>query len=83
MILKTQNRRRVEFFVCSEVERSFFSYGCARNKLQVHTVLKNSEVISLDDGLRMGGIPALDLWDLFVEVLHSSPNHLRTGQLVA
>ena len=31
-----------------------------------------SEVISLDAGLRMGGIPALDLWDLVVEVLHSS-----------
>ena len=31
-----------------------------------------SEVISLDAGLRMDGIPALDLWDLVTEVLHSS-----------
>ena len=28
-------------------------------------------VISLDAGLRMGGLPALDLWDLVLEVLHS------------
>ena len=28
-----------------------------------------SEIISLDAGLRLEGIPALDLWDLIVEVL--------------
>ena len=33
-----------------------------------------AEVISLDAGLRMDGIPALDLWDLVIEVFHSSPN---------
>ena len=33
-----------------------------------------SEVISLDAGLRMDGIAALDLWDLFKEVLQSSNN---------
>ena len=33
-----------------------------------------SEIISLDAGLRMDGIPALDLWDLVIEVLHSSSN---------
>ena len=31
-----------------------------------------SEVISLDAGLRMDGIPALDLWDLIVAVLHGN-----------
>ena len=31
-----------------------------------------SEVISLDAGLRMDGIPALDPWDVVIEVLHSS-----------
>ena len=36
-----------------------------------------SEVISLDAGLRMDGIPALDLRDLVVEVLHSSSNQFR------
>ena len=32
------------------------------------------EVISLDAGLRMDGIPALDLWELVIEVFHSSPH---------
>ena len=31
-----------------------------------------SEIISLYAGLRMDGIPALDLWDVEIEVLHSS-----------
>ena len=29
-----------------------------------------SEVISLDAGLRMDGLLALDLWDLVIDVLH-------------
>ena len=33
-----------------------------------------SEIITLDAGLRLDGIPALDLWDLVIEVFHSSPN---------
>ena len=32
------------------------------------------EIISLDAGLRMEGIPALDLWDLVIEVLHPGSN---------
>ena len=39
------------------------SHGCAE-----------AEVISLDAGLRMDGIPFLDLWDLLIEVFHSVPN---------
>ena len=31
-----------------------------------------SEIISLDEGLRLDGIPALDLWDLIVAVLHGN-----------
>ena len=33
-----------------------------------------SEIVSLDAGLRMDGILALDLWDVVIEVLHSSNN---------
>ena len=33
-----------------------------------------AEIISLDEGLRMDGIPALTLWDLVTEVFHSEPN---------
>ena len=32
------------------------------------------EIISLDAGSRMDGIPALDLWDLVLELFHSIPN---------
>ena len=31
-----------------------------------------SEVTSLDAGLRMDDLPALDLWDVVIEVLHSA-----------
>ena len=31
-----------------------------------------SKIISLDAGLRLDGIPALDLWDLIVAVLHGN-----------
>ena len=38
-----------------------------------------SEIISLDAGLRLDGIPALDLWDLIVSVLGNTiQNHDRT-----
>ena len=33
-----------------------------------------SEIISLDEGSRRDGIPALDLWDLVIDVFHSSAN---------
>ena len=41
------------------------------------------EIISLDAGLRLDGIPALDLWDLIVSVLgNTTQNHVRTGRPV-
>ena len=44
---------------------------------------KESEIISLDVGLRLDGIPALDLWDLIVLVLgNTTQNHDRTEQPV-
>ena len=42
-----------------------------------------SEIISLDAGLRLNGIPALDLWDLIVLVFGNTiQTHDRTGQPV-
>ena len=42
-----------------------------------------SEIISLDTGLRLDGIPALELWDLIVSVLgNTTQNHDGTGQPV-
>ena len=40
-----------------------------------------SEIVSLDAGLRMDGPLALDLWDLVIEVLHSTNNTARQGRL--
>ena len=37
-----------------------------------------AEVISLDAGLRMDGIPALTLWDMKIEVFHSVSNRNDT-----
>ena len=39
-----------------------------------------SEIITLDGSLRMDGIPALDLWDLVIEVLHSSSNQSKKSK---
>ena len=36
-----------------------------------------SEIISLDAGLRMDGLPALDSWDIVIEVLQSTNNTAR------
>ena len=39
-----------------------------------------SEIISLDAGSRMDGIPSLDLWDLIVTVLHGNTNQTKQVQ---
>ena len=48
------------------------SWMCKNSKLQHHTVLQNLKFISLDAGLRMDGLPALDLWDVVIDVLRST-----------
>ena len=40
-----------------------------------------SEIISLDAGLRMDETLALDLWDVVIEVLRSTNNTARHGKL--
>ena len=42
-----------------------------------------SEIISLDAGLRLDGIPALDLWDLIVSVLENMLYELADPELTA
>ena len=41
---------------------------CKKQTAVLHSSTE-SEIISLDAGLRLDGIPALDLWDLIVSVL--------------
>ena len=52
------------------------SWMCKKQTSVSHSSTE-SEITSLDAGLRMDGTPALDLWDLIVIVLHTS-----TGKLV-
>ena len=49
------------------------SWMCKKQTSVAHSSTE-SVIISLDAGLRMDGIPALDLWDLVIEVFHSSSN---------
>ena len=54
-----------------------------KNQTAVSHSSTESEIISLDAGLRLDGIPALDLWDLNVLVLgNSTQKHDRTGRPV-
>ena len=49
------------------------SWMCKKQTSVSHSSTE-AEVTSTDAGLRMDGIPALDLWDSVIEVFHSSPN---------
>ena len=55
------------------------SWMCKKQTSVSHSSTE-SEIISLDAGLRLGGIPALDFWDLIVSVLgNTTQNNDRTG----
>ena len=47
------------------------SWMCKKQTSVSHSSTE-SEIISLDAGLRLDGIPAIDLWDLIVAVLHGN-----------
>ena len=55
------------------------SWMCKKQTSVSHSSTE-SEIISLDAGLRMDGIPALDLWDLIVTVLHGNTNQSEQVQ---
>ena len=67
-IVRTQNPLRVNIM-------HFWKSHICSNKLDVQETncclsqLTESEIISLDTGLRLDGLPALELWDLIVSVL--------------
>ena len=67
-----KNQPQMVSCVFLKVELLSQSVGCARNKRQVSRSSIESEIISLDVGLRMDGLFALDLWDIVIEVLHSN-----------
>ena len=49
------------------------SVGCAKKQISVSHSSTESEIVSLDAGLRMDGLPALELWDLVIEVFRELP----------
>ena len=51
-----------------------------KKQTSVSQSLTEAEINSLDAGLRMDGIPALELWDLVIEVFHSSPNQVNKSK---
>ena len=55
------------------------SWMC-KKMTSVSHISTESEISSLDAGLRMDGISALHLWDLVTEVLHSSSNQIQRNQ---
>ena len=55
------------------------SWMCKNQTSVLHSSTE-SEIISLDAGLRMDGIPARDLWDLVIEVLHPFSNEPKKSK---
>ena len=55
------------------------SWKCKKQTSVSHSSTE-SEIISLDAGLRLDGIPALDLWDRIVAVLHGNTNQRNEAQ---
>ena len=69
-ILKIQNPLLEEHYVFLEVIHTFvpISWMCKKHTAVSHSSTE-SEIISLDTGLRLDGLSALELWDLIVSVL--------------
>ena len=55
------------------------SWMCKKQTAVSHSSTE-SEIISVDAGLRLDGIRALDLWDLIVTVLHGNTNQNKQVQ---
>ena len=67
-----------EGILCILGSHTFVTIGwmCKKQTSISHSSTE-AEIIFLDAGLRMDGIPALDLWNLVKEVFHSSQNQLN------
>ena len=75
--LRTRNQLQEESCVSLEAEHLFaVSWMCEKQSSVSHSSTE-SKIISLDAGLRMDGLPALDLWDMEIEVLRSTNNYVQ------
>ena len=75
-ILRTQKINLRRNVLCIFGSHTFvpISWMCKKQTSVSHSSTE-AEIISLDAGLRMDGIPALTLWDLVIEVYRSVPNN--------
>ena len=79
-ILRVQNPHLVEHYAFWEAIRLFQLVGRSRKQSAVSHNSTESEIISLGAGLRLDGIPLLDLWDLIVAVLgNTNHSHKERG----
>ena len=81
-IRRTQNQHQVEHCVFGSHTFVPISWMCKKQTSVSHSSTE-SEIISLDAGLRLDGIPAIDLWDLIVPVLgNTNQSHKEQGDLL-
>ena len=82
-ILKIQNPILEEHCAFLDIIHLFQSVGCVRNRRQFLTAQQNLRSFFLDTGLRLDGLPAMELWDLIVSVF-GNISHIsdRTVKLV-
>ena len=81
--MRIQNPLLEEHCAFLEVIHLFQEGWMCKKQTSVSHSSTESEIISLDAGLRLDGIPALDLWDLIVSVLGNTlQTHDGTGQPV-
>ena len=78
--LRTQNRRQGDSYAFSGSHTFVPISWMSKKETSVSHSSTEAEIISLDAGLRMDGIPALDLWDLVIEVFHSPPNQINKSK---
>ena len=70
-----------ESYVSSDVRTFVTISSMCKKQTSVSHSCTESEIISLDAGLRKDGLLALDLWDIVIEVLRSTNNTASQGTL--
>ena len=79
--LGIQKQPREESYVSLEAEPVSPKSWMYKKHTSVSHSSTESEIMSLDAGLRTDGLHALDLWDIVIEVLRSTNNNARKGRL--
>ena len=75
--LRNQSQPQEVSSVFLEAEHLFQLRWMCKKQTSVSHSSTESEIISLDAGLRMGGLPALDLWDTVIEVLRTTKDDIQ------